>query len=145
MKSRLAAVLGASVAILAGVLGCSSADKGVAAAGGASGGSGENLAGAANPSSAGGGSGGAPMTNSACVEHVTAQRTQGTVLSLAVSPTLAGKPFSFGQPNAMADGASLVPLNFRFYISEVQLLPSSGEPIAVDLVTPAGDPEPYGL
>ena len=67
------------------------------------------------------------------------------MLSLPLALIMAGKPFVFGQPNARADGGSLVPLNFRFYISEVQLLQSSGEPLAVDVLTAGGAPAPYGV
>ena len=68
------------------------------------------------------------------------------MLSLPLQLVLSGKPFVFGQPNLLADGGSLVPLNVRFYISEVELLRSSGEaPVAVDVVTAAGAPAPYGV
>lgn len=72
-------------------------------------------------------------------------RTQGTLLLLSLQPILAGKPFEFGQPNTLADGGTLVPLNFRFYVSQVELLQSGGGKIAVDLVDAAGAPEPYGV
>ncbi|HYQ43847.1 MAG TPA: MbnP family protein [Polyangiaceae bacterium] len=158
MQSRLLAVLRLSTAIFAGSFGCSSVDHGAAAAGGGEAGTGAGTASFAGESGVGGaggvgtaggvgmagGVGGSP-TDSACAEHPTPLRTQGTVLSLALAPVLAAKSFAFGQPNAMADGGSLVPLNFRFYVSDVQLLASSGEPLAVDLVTPMGEPEPYGV
>jgi len=154
MNLRLLAVLGWGMAMLAGASGCSSALTDAATAGA----SGSNVAGANHPSggdasvggasgSANGGtaSGGAAATDSDCSEHSTPLRAQGTVLSLAIAPTLAGKRFEFGQPNALADGGSLVPLNFRFYISKVQLLKSSGDPVPVDLITATGELEPYGV
>jgi hypothetical protein len=58
---------------------------------------------------------------------------------------MANKPFVFGQPNPLADGGSLVPLNLRFYISQLELLRATGDAVAVDIVTAAGAPEPYGV
>jgi hypothetical protein len=155
MKWRVSAVLSLGTALWGGSFGCSSATD---SAGGAAGASNGNVAGAADVAGApsgnaagaspsGGdtvGSGGS-TADSACVEHPTPQRTQGTLLSLSLAPVLSGKPFVFGQPNALVDGSSVVPLNFRFYVSQVQLLRSSGDPVAVDVVSAAGDPEPYGL
>jgi hypothetical protein len=151
MKSRLLAVFWAGTA---GLLGCSSDPAPHHhPSGGAPG-----TAGASNPSAGASGSGASDASGagasgassgpaaSACPEQPTPLRTLGTVLSLPLRLVLAGKPFVFGQPNALADGGSLLPLNLRFYISEVQLLRGGGEePIAVDLVTVAGAPEPYGL
>lgn len=155
MESRLLAVLRLSTVIFAGALGCSSVDNGgkdTSAVGGA--GSAAAIGGAGADASAGttglagassSGAGGVGPTDSACAEHVTPQRAQGTLLSFLLAPVLAGKPFAFGEPNVMADGGSLVPLNFRFYVSDVQLLSNSGGPVAVDLVTNAGEPEAYGV
>ena len=90
--------------------------------------------------------GGAAASDGACLEHPTPQRAQGTLLSLPLKLVMAGKPFVFGQPNTLADGGSLVPLNFRFYISKVELLPNgSAGPVAVDIVNAAGAPAPYGV
>jgi len=146
MNLRLLAMLGWGTAMLAGASGCSSAHTD-AATGGASG---ESVAGTSNSSGGhanvgGTASGGAGATDSDCAEHPTPLRAQGTVLSLAITPTLAGKLFEFGQPNALADGGSLVPLNFRFYVSKIQLLKSSGDPVPVDLITTTGELEPYGV
>jgi hypothetical protein len=124
-----------------------------------SGGSGDTGAGGAGMSAGNGGAGmsagngGAGMSAgnggaaaSLCPEHPTPLRTLGTVVSLPMKLVMAGKPFVFGQSNALSDGGSLVPLNFRFYISEVQLLRAGGEePIAVDIMTAAGTPPPYGV
>src|SRR4051812_32772708 len=169
MKWHGLAVRWAGAAALAAALGCSSdAQKGVGSKGGAAGTSGASSLGgaagsagaaAARAGSAGAeadsagsagaiaaGSAGAGTTASACPENPTPLRTQGTLLSLPLRPVLAGAPFVFGQPNALADGGSLVPLNFRFYISELELLRSSGEKgVAVDVVSAAGAPEPYGV
>ncbi len=143
MKLRWSAVLLAGAAALAGSLACSSdAQNGTGPTGGAAG-----ISGASNlDAGSGGSSASTGLTDSACLEHPAPQRTQGTLLSFALRLVMSGKPFVFGQPNQLADGGSLVPLNLRFYISEVTLLPSGGgQPVAVDVVTAAGDPAPYGV
>ena len=67
-------------------------------------------------------------------------------MSLSLKPSLGNLPFVFGQPNALADGGSLVALDFRFYVSRMSICcGSSGEPVAVDLVAESGVPEPYGV
>jgi hypothetical protein len=110
-------------------------------------GDGNQSGGNGSASSGGTGSGGSGggVAATTCLEHSTPLRAQGTVLSLSLTPTLSGKPFEFGQPNAAADGGSIVPTNFRFYVSEVQLLASGGNPVPVDLVTATGALEPYGV
>ena len=149
---------------MVGLLGCASAHEDAASAGGAGGNaavggaSNENRAGASSLGGAGKASGGdtaaagadtaaagSGTTAAACAEHPTPQRSQGTVLALSFAPALSGKPFVFGEANALADGSSVVPINLRFYISAVQLLRSSGEPVAVDVTTANGEPEPYGV
>lgn len=149
MKSRLRTVLSLGGAMFAGAFGCSSTDSGAVAAAGAAGlaataGAGTAAAGLSN-ASAGGDSAGASGGGSECVRLPISRRTQGTVISLSIVPEFANQPFVFGQPNSLSSGGSLVPLNFRFYISELQLLPSSGPAIAVDLVNAAGEPEAYGV
>jgi hypothetical protein len=163
MKLGFLTVFWAVAVVLTASPGCSSdTDSGAGTGGGAAGVSGEsNLrgggvgtdGGAASSSGASdlGGEGGADtgivgVRDRACVEHPTPLRTQGTLVSLPLQPVMAGKPFVFGEENALADGGSVVPLNFRFYISEVELLRGSDEePIDVDVVTEAGTPEPYGI
>ena len=151
MRWRGLAELGASTAAIAGLLACSSdARPGVGLADGTAGRAGaSNLGGAAGSvgSSAPAGTAGTVGTagSSACPENPSPQRTQGTVVSFPLQLVLLGKPFVFGQPNMLADGGSLVPLNLRFYISEVELLRSGEEPVAVDIVTASGAPEPYGV
>lgn len=148
---RLWAVLWTGAAALAGSLGCSSVAQNAGPEAGAAGISGSTSVGgggADHGHSAGsvGSTGGAGSASSACLEHPPARHAQGSVLSLPLQLVMAGKPFVFGQPNLLADGGSLVPLNLRFYISEVELLPADGEqPVAVDIVTEQGDPAPYGV
>ena len=153
MNWRVLAMLGLGLAGLAGALGCASdaRDDARLVGGGA------GISGANNPSPGGSANGGAGASvagnagaasgggTEACVEQPVPQRSQGTLLSLPLKLTLANQPFVFGQPNALTDGGSLVALNLRFYVSDVHLLRNSGDPVAVDLVTEAGVPEPYGV
>jgi len=126
--------------------GITGAVGGIAGAVGGTAGAIANPAGASSLGGAGGATGGSPSaTGSTCAEHPSPQRSQGTLLSLSLMPVLSGKPFVFGQPNALVDGSSVIPTNFRFYLSAVQLLRSSGEPVPVDVVTATGEPEPYGV
>lgn len=154
MNWRLLGVLGAGTAAWLGSLGCSSdapsdaAPDGVAgvagvkSVAGVAGADGLDSGGASGASSAGN----AGAAASPCLEEPVPQRTDGTIVSLPLQLMMGGKPFVFGQSNRLDDGGSLVPLNFRFYISEVQLLTGAGQPpVAVDLVSAGGAPEPYGV
>jgi hypothetical protein len=67
------------------------------------------------------------------------------MLSLSVAPILEGKPFAFGEANALASSVKVTPLNFRFYVSHVLLLQTAGASVPVDLVTATGAVEPYGV
>jgi hypothetical protein len=51
----------------------------------------------------------------------------------------------FGEPNALAGGGTLVPLDVRFYVSKVNLVRSDETTIAADIVTESGMPVPYGV
>jgi hypothetical protein len=51
----------------------------------------------------------------------------------------------FGQPNALPGGATLTPIDFRFFISNVGLIREDGSLTPVDLVSPTGALEPYGV
>jgi hypothetical protein len=81
----------------------------------------------------------------ACSMTPLPQRTSGSTVTLELEPRLGGKTFVFGEPNAAPAGGTIVPLNFRFYVSHVALLRAAGDPVTVDLVTPTGAPEPYGV
>jgi hypothetical protein len=98
-------------------------------------------AGTAGGSTAGGSTAGAAA---ACPEARELLRPSGTLLELGFAPMLAGKPFVLGEPNPMA-GGQVSPLNFRFYVSELSLVAADGSLLAVDLVSPAGKAEPYGV
>jgi hypothetical protein len=73
------------------------------------------------------------------------ETSQGRVVALDVLPLLNGKNLVFGEPNTLADGTVVTPLDFRFYVSEVALLQPDGTQQRVDLVTAAGVREPYGV
>jgi hypothetical protein len=62
-----------------------------------------------------------------------------------VLPLLNGKNLTFGEPNMLADGTMVMPLDFRFFVSEVALLEPDGTQQRVDLVTATGVREPYGV
>ncbi len=51
-------------------------------------------------------------------------RTSGTILELTIDPVLGGQPFVYGEPNRLGAEVTgtVTPLNFRFYVSQVQLL-----------------------
>jgi hypothetical protein len=143
---RFQAALGCVVTI--GLMGCASSNgdpigngNGVAGAGGlAGGGVGGSII--ANGGSSVAGAAGAAVE--ACPETRTPIRSTGTVVELGFAPTLAGKPFVVGEPNAVA-GGQISPLNLRFYVSELSLTAADGSQLPVDLVSAAGQPEPYGV
>lgn len=72
-------------------------------------------------------------------------RTTGTVLELSTELTLGGDPVEFGEPNPLPGGGTLLPLEFRFYISHVALLRADDTAVDVDIVTDAGAPVAYGV
>ncbi len=83
-------------------------------------------------------------TSQACPEARELQNPSGSLLELGFVPSLAGKAMVLGEPNAMA-GGQVSPLNLRFYVSELSLVATDGSLLAVDLVSPTGQPEPYGV
>lgn len=80
-----------------------------------------------------------------CVEKVPARRTTGTILELPFRLSLGDAPLVFGESNPLPGGGTVTPLNVRYYVTSVALLRAGGEPVAVDLVTAAGAPLPYGI
>ncbi|HVR00943.1 MAG TPA: MbnP family protein [Polyangia bacterium] len=131
----VAAVLGA---VGLGCAGSSSARPG-AGGGGSEGAARDGGAGATGGATADGASA------KACPVSPTQLRKAGAALSLSVAPILEGKPFVFGDANALASGVKVTPLNFRFYVSHVSLLQPGGASVPVDLVTATGAVEPYGV
>lgn len=119
----------------------------MAGGGGASGagvGGGATAGSDVGPSGAGTAGGQAGGSADACPEGRQLLPSAASQLELLFEPTLAGKPFTFGEPNPMT-GGQLTPGNVRFYVSELSLLAADGSSVAVELVTPAGQPEPYGV
>jgi len=116
------------------------------AGGSPSAGTGGSPSAAAGASSGGaaqtGGSGG--MGPDLCPENPSLHQPGQTAFELAFTPVLAGKPLLDGEPNILP-GGQLVPMNVRFYVSELSLVKGDGSLVAVDLVTPLGTPEPYGI
>ena len=82
---------------------------------------------------------------SACVENPKAQPGARSIVTVVVDPTYAGKPVVFGEPFALPDGGTLTVSNFRFYVSDFQVVVGGGSPIAVDVVAPDGKPAPYNV
>ena len=82
----------------------------------------------------------------ACYPTPVPRRSTGTVVELAVEPMFGDAPFVFGETNTLPDGTQVVPLNFRFYVSGVELTTSSGGSVPVDIVDAAtGAPVAYGV
>jgi hypothetical protein len=72
-------------------------------------------------------------------------RATGTTLEVPLDLVYQGKPFLFGEPNAVTSTLSVIPLNIRFYLSAVELVTAGGASVPVDIVTAAGDLQPYGV
>lgn len=108
-----------------------------------SGASGASTIGGAAGAAAGGAAGAAGDVE-ACPEAPELKVVGGTLTELDFVPTLAGKPFVLGEPNAMA-GGQVSPLNSRFYVSELSLVAADGALVPADLVTSSRTPEPYGV
>jgi hypothetical protein len=107
----------------------------------AAGGGGLPGAGTSGSGTAGGGAGGVA---SPCPEARELLRPGGTQVDFTFAPTLAEKPLALGEANPMT-GGQVSPSNVRFYVSELSLLAADGSSLAVDLVSAAGKPEPYGI
>jgi hypothetical protein len=136
------------VLVLLAVVACGG-QQGGASNGTGTGGGPATLAGTAGLSNAGTSGaavagGGAGDGDTLCPETRPLTRVGGTQVALAFAPTLAGKPLVVGEANAFG-GGQISPLNLRFYVSEVSLLAGDGTALPVDLVSPDGKPEPYGI
>jgi hypothetical protein len=81
----------------------------------------------------------------ACDEVPATHAATGVTSSFTIAPMLAGKPFVFGEPNALPAGATILPLNFRFYVSRVALLTAAGAAVPADLVDATGALERFGV
>lgn len=97
------------------------------------------------PDGAATGSDAAAATGPGCPESPAPRRSGGTVVEIAVQPILQGRLMTFGAAHPLDGGGTLTLLNLRFYVSGVSLLATTGQQVDVDLVTAAGQPEPYGV
>lgn len=80
-----------------------------------------------------------------CVEAPAALHAGASALSLPIETVLGGKPVVFGEPNDLPGGGTVIPLNFRFYVSHVALIDPNSARIPVDLVDAHDALEPYGV
>jgi hypothetical protein len=86
-----------------------------------------------------------PSATAACVETPLPLRSTGTVVAFPIEIALGGKALVFGEPNALTSGGTLTPQDVRFYLSQAALLRPDGTSVPVDIVTPGGAPQPYGV
>ena len=91
------------------------------------------------------GGGGGVSVAEACPQTPQTLQAAGTVMTFQTDPFLGGQAMIFGQANALPGGETLTPIDFRFYISNVGLIREDGSLTPVDLVTPTGTLEPYGV
>jgi hypothetical protein len=89
--------------------------------------------------------GGGLSSAEACPETPQTLQAAGTVVTFQTDPFLGGQAMIYGQPNALPGGATLTPTDVRFYISNVGLTRADGSLTPIDLVTPTGALEPYGV
>ena len=141
LVGTVVAVMGALV-----LAACGSDDAGTGLTAASGGAAGESAllptAGTSGSATAGGGATGGAAPG--CPEARELLRPGGTLVEFDFALSLAGKPLVLGEPNAIT-GGQLTPSNVRFYVSEFTLLAGDGSSVAVDLVTSAGQPEPYGV
>jgi hypothetical protein len=79
-----------------------------------------------------------------CPESPALHQLNQPIVELTFAPVLAGKPLIVGEPNTAA-GGQVLPTDIRFYVSELSLMKGDGSVVPVDLVTPLGTAEPYGV
>jgi hypothetical protein len=124
---------------------------GAAGAGGARGGGGaggapqNNDPAATDPRPADTGTAGDTPPASACPENPPARLTDGAIVTLPIDVVLAGAPMKFGEPNPVANGATVTPLNLRFYLSGVSLVKTDGSAVPVNIVKVDGSVAPYDV
>lgn len=81
-----------------------------------------------------------------CPESPAPRQPIGTIVEIPLGLSLNGNVVHFGEPNPAAAGATITPLNVRFYLSNVALTKSGGAAVVpVDIVTAAGAAAPYGV
>jgi hypothetical protein len=122
-----------------GAAGAAVGSGGASSSGGATGTGGMTVdAGAAG---AGGGTG----SGGSCTAAPPSVQSAGVALSFPMELVYEGRPFTFGEANAVSSALSVVPLNLRFYVSEAELLTAGGGSVPVDIVTDSGTVAPYGV
>ena len=87
---------------------------------------------------------GAPAAPAVCLESPAPRFAGRPVVTVDVELTYAGKPIVFGEPFALPTG-TLTVTNLRFYLSDLALLRSNGDPVPVDLIAADGAPVPYNV
>jgi len=119
---------------------------GATATGGAPGSGGVTASGGASAGTGGTtGTGGMDATSGSCDAAPTPRRTAGTIAEFPFDLVYNRQGFIYGDANAVP-GGTVVPLNVRFFVSDVMLLRAGAEPpLPVDIVTEAGVPQPYGV
>lgn len=125
----------------------------VAGSGGSSGstggsgstGTGGGSGGAMSAADAGAGSGGLGGATDGCERSPPRLHPTGTILDVPIDLTYEGEPFVYGEANAVNTTQSVLPLNIRFYLSAIELVTGTGAVVPVDVVTAAGDVQPYGV
>jgi hypothetical protein len=130
-----------------GGAGSGGAGSGGVGSGGASSGGAPALDGGIDEGTGGnpGGGGGGGGVAEGCLALPTPVRRTGTIVEFPIESTYGGQPFVYGEPNQISSGATVTPLNMRFYLSSVELLSASGGSVAVDIVTSAGEVAPYDV
>jgi hypothetical protein len=73
------------------------------------------------------------------------RRTAGTVLELTFDLFHGAQAFVYGEFNTLAAGPTVIPINFRFYLSQLALVSAGGAKVPVDIVTASGALVPYGV
>jgi hypothetical protein len=87
----------------------------------------------------------APEPAAQCLESPTPQPGARSPVTVTVTLEYAGKPVPFGEPFPLAGGGTLTVSDFRFFVSDVLLLPQGAAPVAVDMVSADSKPVPYNL
>ncbi|HVR62519.1 MAG TPA: MbnP family protein [Polyangia bacterium] len=101
---------------------------------------------AETPVAIGGASDQPVTTGDACPESPAPRFPTGALLQLPLALQFRGATMRFGEPNAAGGGATVTPLNVRFYLSQVALIRTGGAgTVPVDVVDASGQPLPYGV
>jgi len=80
-----------------------------------------------------------------CPEVVEPRANASARLDLKTTLYFGDAALSPGQPNTLANGSVLTPLNVRFYMSHLELVRADGSAAPADLVNGQSAVEPYGV